>query len=947
MLATGLFASTVSACSENSEGEKYADYTVLDAAYPPAAVGDADDKKLDDLKCLFKARYVFPYYDEDGKVAFFIGRQPDFDTETGRHPDDFTSGKYAKLAKTKPWAIIDEPIYGLETVQDGQPLAITEGIADAITAHAHGIPCISPVTTQFKMSHREVLADIITDREIPDVYFLQDSDPPKRIILDEADQDHDERRCARDMAIRELFCTGEFPGSDTFTQGVVLSAARDDSLDAKLDQEGLTVAPPADPEKDWDEETPITADEVPLHLLESDGEFRGTGPIGEVIDIHQYGQGIESAVKMGEVLDHQTPSTGETQTGTMTNAADMYREHVIEGDRDSLSLSDADTKAELDERLTNITLETETDTDRDDESEETQATLDGHADDPLEEYPGTDVWLIELPQFADEKRDLDDYLQEGWLGLIPPADWAQRVTLGEPPRNSDHDDKSDTQPVPAWLQRLAERDDPLSEYPTGMDIESLEWPVVDDITRAVGRTTDEDKREAAFHMYDPFVIPDEKLDTAALQAAHSPPVKTGKAFGVDDVIRPGPYNNAVYPPLSLFGALPTLHPSQHPEADSGATTALGGTSSGTDLDVDPQAVKERAENTDDYRALTGRNNPLWALDLRDLGLSKHDRGKNPLGHYGESENYFVVHDHDLAYCHKRKVAYNFQHFALCDMGVRDPDDPLAGNTLDDLEYFQLWVYARENNLVPDHTPIPMKGLVGFALDRGICSRDELEPFETDDDDSDEESDETKASETDSTAGSKRNLKIPAAKFGDVMRQIKEETGNTPPRGADSSGSQEDAGAVADGQSESNEDIMEFDEAAARFGEAAMFMDIDELPSHPIKLFLKQFVEYEDGEVTTDRDETKHIRKTSLHEAYCAWVQINRRKIEQISGKSIEDYNLKEYDSGNFARIMQNKIDSEIKDAKHRIDGERISFWYGIELIDDAEPLISLKNTFTE
>ncbi|WP_244629413.1 hypothetical protein [Halorubrum sp. PV6] len=182
MIATGLFTKPNDAYGENEEGEEYVDYTTLD-----------DPDNANDLSCLFRGRYIFPYYDEDGKVAFFIGRQPDFDTEHGTHPEDFTKGKYAKLATTKNYTIADEPIYGRETIVEGEPLAITEGMADAITAHAHGIPCISPVTKTFKMKHRDVLADIIKRREIPDVYFLQDSDPPKRVVLAEEDRDHDER----------------------------------------------------------------------------------------------------------------------------------------------------------------------------------------------------------------------------------------------------------------------------------------------------------------------------------------------------------------------------------------------------------------------------------------------------------------------------------------------------------------------------------------------------------------------------------------------------------------------------------------------------------------------------------------------------------------------------------------------------------------------------------
>lgn len=119
MVATGLFTKPNDAYGENEDGEEYADYTSIDDPDNPA-----------DLSCLFRARYVFPYYDEDGKIEFFIARQPDFDTEHGTDSEDFTKGKYTKLATSKNYTIVDEPTYGRETIRDVEPLVITEGMAD-------------------------------------------------------------------------------------------------------------------------------------------------------------------------------------------------------------------------------------------------------------------------------------------------------------------------------------------------------------------------------------------------------------------------------------------------------------------------------------------------------------------------------------------------------------------------------------------------------------------------------------------------------------------------------------------------------------------------------------------------------------------------------------------------------------------------------------------------
>jgi hypothetical protein len=119
----------------------------------------------EDLHPLWQGRYVLPYFDADGHPVYAISRSTG--TEGGGavgydgHPDDGLSGKYAKPAHTKEYARVSEPIYGVETVEDDQPVLITEGIADTITAHQAGYPCISPVTTRFKRDDREQLRAVL------------------------------------------------------------------------------------------------------------------------------------------------------------------------------------------------------------------------------------------------------------------------------------------------------------------------------------------------------------------------------------------------------------------------------------------------------------------------------------------------------------------------------------------------------------------------------------------------------------------------------------------------------------------------------------------------------------------------------------------------------------------------------------------------------------------
>ncbi|PHQ38219.1 hypothetical protein DJ69_12760 [Halorubrum persicum] len=929
MVATGLFTKPTDAYGENDEGEGYVDYTTLD-----------DPDNPNDLSCLFRGRYIFPYYDEDGKVAFFIGRRPDFDTQYGTHTDDFTEGKYAKLATTKNYTIADEPIYGRETIVEGEPLAITEGMADAITAHAHGIPCISPVTKSFKMKHRDVLADIIKRREIPDVYFLQDSDPPKRVVLAEEDRDHDERRCERDMALRELFCTGAFPGDEMFTQKLVVEAARDGTLQDKLDDQELRVGPPADADVDADETTPVTAEEVPVHLLETQGEFRSKGPISEVIELHQHGPGVDSAVNMGRVLDTHTPSPDDTFTGSVRASAEVYREEVLNGDADLVEDND-ELYETVAARLGAIDVETETDETAQSADADGQTELVPDDEPEYTDYGGTNVWLLELPQFGDEKRDLDDFLQEGWLALTPPADWALRLSLGNTPVPPD-DVTANLDPAPAWMQTLADRADPVGEYPTGMAPDSLGFPTANDLPQTVGTIT-VDGAAADLPIYDPYIIPsDPDADRDEMAATHRWPVGDFDALRSEGkMAEPMPQAPGVYPPLSLFGFIPTIHPSQHPAAKG----SIGGlvNDANDSMDVDPQEIEARVEEGD-YRELTGSHNPLWTLDLRDLGLTPGSRGKNPFGHFGESENYFVVIDDETAYCHKRNALYNFQHFALCDMGKRDPKYSASGQTLDDLEYLHLWTYARQNNLVPEHTPIPLKGVVGYAIEHDFCEPDDLEQFDGSKEDSDGDGDESNGDSDGSTTAGKRALKLPEGTFFPVLKDIEKTTGYTPPQLADSDWSGEEDG----DESSEPADAPDVDTASIaldtmmdRYG---TLVTDDGFP-HPMVQFANILLEIED-DLDEARKDDGATPVSDLRSAYNAWAQINTHKLVKETDVTADELDLSTYGVGGFASKFRAELGISPTSKKVSLDGRgRAKCWLGLELTDPGKKLVDLEDKF--
>lgn len=139
---------------------------------------------------IWNGRFVFPYPDEEGNLVYAISRAdspPHEDDWAGRYSEDDTPSKYHKIPTTRDEVIVEEPIYGVDTIEPGEPVLITEGIADAITAHQHGYACISPVTTQFSDENLSRLADVLKRHGVTQVFIVQDSERPTSSVVDTQD----------------------------------------------------------------------------------------------------------------------------------------------------------------------------------------------------------------------------------------------------------------------------------------------------------------------------------------------------------------------------------------------------------------------------------------------------------------------------------------------------------------------------------------------------------------------------------------------------------------------------------------------------------------------------------------------------------------------------------------------------------------------------------------
>lgn len=120
-------------------------------------------------------RGIFVVYDEiyvdrrSKKVEQWVGDEPGFEID---------QAKYMKQTVDRDWInnnVISEPIFGSTTVIENEELIVTEGITDAIIAHQYDLPCVSPVTTNFKQHHYDEICNyaeqasavfVVNDNEI-------------------------------------------------------------------------------------------------------------------------------------------------------------------------------------------------------------------------------------------------------------------------------------------------------------------------------------------------------------------------------------------------------------------------------------------------------------------------------------------------------------------------------------------------------------------------------------------------------------------------------------------------------------------------------------------------------------------------------------------------------------------------------------------------------------
>lgn len=123
------------------------------------------------------------------------------------------------------------------------------------------------------------------------------------------------------------------------------------------------------------------------------------------------------------------------------------------------------------------------------------------------------------------------------------------------------------------------------------------------------------------------------------------------------------------------------------------------------------------EYEDDFEGIKSENHSaIYDLTMVDVLPSNFNRrGKNPLGHYGTSTNYFVANSKS-AYDHKRKKGYNALTYLLCKFGIRDVESP--NGPLSYEEVYRVWANSKDSGIISKDDAIPAKAMKYVAKQLG-------------------------------------------------------------------------------------------------------------------------------------------------------------------------------------------------------------------------------------
>ncbi|MFB6242565.1 MAG: hypothetical protein ABEH80_00580, partial [Halobaculum sp.] len=645
-----------------------------------------------------------------------------------------------------------------------------------VSAHDAGIPALSPATTQLKKRHAEQIAPLLEKHDIPTVYVINDTDPVSASegagrsytdaasdLLSHLDTETTENT---ELPVEE----GDSGGGGQFRSKDATTAELFDSVEIPVD--GLKDRPETERQTSLRE---VSKGSETASLAEVQMEARplvlDPGETESVVD------DPEAAVR--ELLDEEAPDRVATELAeTFLRETTMWTLK-----RPSLTAyGEGPIKMELSieqygpGEVGGLTM-----------VEELRAETKGEVE----------TRMLLLPQYGPDGMDFDDYIQGGWLQLLPPADWVLHIQTeldNEAPAVSLISDSEKSEY--SWITQLAV-DGTLTPDPVYEKVlsradrrprSSLEFDP--DYRRrayqhAHAYTAQEDgSQEESEKVAKPAKLVDEhptlahwsawSFDATGIEDPEDvprrepPQIGSGQSEYVDETVGPrtipeGPLTAQQVP---LGAAARGYDQSEEPtgerreesdgDVEPGVPYGAAGMF-GMVPTLTPKYHPEFTQGTDRRRTHhtpnqdnftpeestitppSGGGNPLFEIKVGDVwNVPPGYRGEHPLGGYGNSGNFYKAYSDKWHYDFKSKTLYDGTLALAVDIGLRNKTTVSQGNYTDK-ELFKMWLEAKRRGLIPKDAAIPARGLNYYAVSRGLCDRDELVAVDQTDGSEDEDS----------------------------------------------------------------------------------------------------------------------------------------------------------------------------------------------------------------
>jgi Bifunctional DNA primase/polymerase, N-terminal. len=127
---------------------------------------------------------------------------------------------------------------------------------------------------------------------------------------------------------------------------------------------------------------------------------------------------------------------------------------------------------------------------------------------------------------------------------------------------------------------------------------------------------------------------------------------------------------------------------------------------------------------------------LWDLDITEVSGVRDTGGRRvpiPSEIHGSETGHNCSVSNGLLHCWRHDVTHNaFSYIAMlagvktCERaGLPHGGHYFGADAQDGETLFKVWMYAKENRLIPENDPIPSAALAYYALDKGMCKKSDL------------------------------------------------------------------------------------------------------------------------------------------------------------------------------------------------------------------------------